>query len=218
MKKLAFLLPVLGTLLLSGCGNDPKETNEENFKVAIAQHLDKVGCATLNPVNMPYEKLTDKAWPIQVDASGFYDHKELDALVTVGLLTVEEKEIVIQRQGYKRMIEQKKKVRVYDLTDLGRKTLKSPDSLSFCRFNNEIEKVTGWNDPFQRGGETFVKVQTSVKVKNVQEWINHPEVVKADALNMLTTFRENRKDIHDGDTKNMSFVLKLTEKGWVVEG
>ena len=217
MKKIAFLVPVFGAILLSGCGNDPKDLNEENFKVAIAQHLDKAGCATLNPVNMPHDKLTDKAWPIRVDASGFYDRKELDALVTVGLLTAEDKEIVIKRQGYKHTIEQKGKVHDYDLTDLGRKTLKTPDGLSFCKFENELEKVVSWGEPYERGGDTLVKVKALIKFKNVQEWINHPEVVKANPLNKFSTFRKNRKDIHEGDKKEESYLLRLTDQGWVVK-
>lgn len=166
---------------------------------------------------MPYDKLTDKAWPIRVDASGFYDRKELDALVTVGLLTAEDKEIVIKRQGYKHTIEQKGKVRDYDLTDLGRKTLKTPDGLSFCKFENELEKVVSWGEPYERGGDTLVKVKALIKFNNVQEWINHPEVVKANPLNKFSTFRKNRKDIHEGDKKEESYLLRLTDQGWVVK-
>ena len=148
---------------------------------------------------------------------GCQDRKELDALVTVGLLTAEDKEIVIKRQSYKRVIEQKGKVRDYDLTDLGRKTLKTPNGLSFCKFENELEKIVDWNEPYQRGGDTLVKVKALIKFKNVQEWINHPEVVKANSLNMLSTFRENRKDIHEGDKKEVSYLLRLTDQGWVVK-
>lgn len=217
MLKIAFLMPVLGALLLSGCGNDPKEPNEENFKAAIAKHLDKAGCATLDPVNKSYDKLTEKAWPIRINASSSNDRQELDALVTVGLLTVKDNENVIKRQGYNQMIEQKVKVRDYSLTDIGEKTLKAPDGYSFCKYENEIEKVVSWKEPFTRGGETFVKVKALVKYKNVQEWINHPEIVKANPLNMFTTYRENRKDIHEGDTREVSYLLKLTDQGWAMK-
>ena len=217
MKKIVFLLPVLGTMLLSGCSNDPREANAENFKAALDKHYQSVGCIDWNPAPYSHKKLTENGWPIRLFGLQFGGTEDLDAMVSAGMLKAEDKEIVTQRQGYKSIIESKEKVRDYDVTDLGRKSLKTPDGQSFCQYEIEVEKVIRWDEPFKRLGNTLVRVHFIGKPKNVQAWIDHPEVQEAMTIKLSSRTRAVTQPSSDHGPREMRALLKLTEQGWVVK-
>lgn len=189
MKQIALLIPVMTTMLLTGCSNDPKEPNPDNFKLALKKHFEAKGCVDFNvseqaPSNKPL-------WPFKVDKRVDIWAQSFNQLINVGLVTRE-----AQKQGYHTL-------HIYSLTDEGKKALKSPNSLGFCGFDYEVQDIVEWSEPKIRGGVTKVKVTFNAKPVNVRPWATKPG---AD----LMVGEANR-------VKKLRRTLTLTDDGWVVK-
>lgn len=185
MKKIALLVPLFGALLLTGC-SDPKDPTAGNFKVALEKFHKNDGCQ-----GFAFDSIFEVKWPLVVDAR-VNNYPALPRLEKLGLV------------ASTKTVKNNRPALSYELTDLGKKVLKSPGVNTFCAYDLEVLSVEKWTEPLMSAGTTSVIVDYKAKPINVQAWSKLPEA-KAFLL--------------DGNSESLDLqrTMILTDTGWEVE-
>ena len=204
MKSLQRICCTVLVCLLSGCVQNDKAINAENFQKALSKYYKSQGCVGFSPTHgYPAPLMQGEGFPLRLKESQFPSAGKLDALVNAGLLVTTEgfvKRTVKTREGTKEVWE---RVRDYRLTESGRKALKQPGSQIFCRHDVEVKKIVSWSEPIQKGDKTFCEVTFELGPVNLAAWANHTEILKA-----------GRNDPISPKPKLVKKMMVLTKEGW----
>jgi len=204
--KIILIFGAVGAL--SGCVNDPKEANNENFTIALNQYLyDRNVCFTHNG-SLPYRaKRGDKTETTEL----------LDILVKQGFLFIEDKEaeVMVGRSMLGSGEKQVMPVREYTLTEAGKNVSEKKlintmftvaESFRFCYGHYEVKEILGFSEPADFHGEHMSKVDFTYAVASIADWAYQVIDGKEDGLNTLNRHLERVKDKAN---------LVLMPDGWV---
>jgi hypothetical protein len=174
MKKYAILGVVVA---LVGCGNDPKEANNDNFTAAINGHLTKDKACFSYKGKLPY--LAKKG-----DAPYYEETKLLDAMVELGFLTSVDKsaEVVLNPS---RVFGPAKKatmsVREFTLTEDGESVYQEgrirpvlfgsgSTAMKFCYGNYAVTEIKEFTAPADMLGKRISEVKFTYSIQDVEDW------------------------------------------------
>lgn len=209
MKKTTAL--ITAPLLLAACAH-PTDANQENFTQGIKTYLQHKGSLCLGR----------HQWPVYVPeqefASGSRDAIQMPVLEKAGLVKASESEMALQRQDTQQQM--LSKVRVYALTDEGRKYLETREVSStgadgktqvtkqtdVCALHLNLDHVTSWTPPETRNGQTQTTVSYLYTVQ-AAPWMSRPDVQQAFPLLATIVHGVGKLELKEG------FAQK--EKGWV---
>lgn len=194
-KNNVILSLVIAASTLQGCGSDPKEANEANFKKAVQEYFDKK--YPVCPIKGDFP--TDPKSSLMK-----YNYGKIKAIyeemVKAGLL-------VKQKAG---------KDAVYDLTDEGKKYYKESKSDkeyelgSFCFGSAQVKEILNFTEPSQLLGHTISEVKFTYQVNDLPNWVKSPEIYELRS--------SLKKLVHSEEAPVESRrVLVLTNKGWISE-
>lgn len=208
MKKIA--ITATAALLLTACAH-PTDASKENFTQGVKSYLGHKGSLCLGRYQWPVYV------PEQEFASGGRDAVQMPVLEKAGLVKSTEADMPLQRSDTQQQM--MSKVRVYELTDEGRKYLEKREFTSMgadgkpqvtqktdvCALHLSLDHVTNWTTPTAQNG----KVQTVVSYQYTVQaapWMSRSDVQQA--FPMLTTIVNGagKLELKEGFVQN--------EKGW----
>ena len=183
MKKV--LLPFMGLIpiiFLTGCFNDPKEANIENFSKAINAYLvsdkQKLNCFRIG-FNFPLEE-------------GFMTTKEsLDKKVKEGFLEAKTIKVKKRYSFSESLARRTKKLeptyvdkKVYDLTSNSKAYYSNG---SICIGSPKLDKVVNFSEPGKVGPYTFSKVKYTYNIDNLPKWVSMENNIKTKSNDFILT-------------------------------
>jgi|GEM_PF-3549602 len=216
MKKItrfAFLISIAAiTTSLLGC-NNPKAANKENFAKVITEEIAK------NPYQFPNNgyrcEMNLGKMPIEIssewgsDGFSFIGSQGYEALAKAGLLTSqvvgEVEKTNVLNTGYKITITK------YDLSDKGKQIAKEDNgtySLPYCKIG--FKEIKLFTEPSDGEGITYSKVDYTVVVEKVEDWVKNPEILKN------VPYVQRFVDLV-GKPQDIKQLFQLTNEGWVVQ-
>lgn len=209
-----------GAVLLSGC-SDPKKASDGNFKTAINAYLEKQPLCINAPNSSTKPAGQEKGrgafpayLPTPTRPAGQQlfqmQSKPFDALVKAGLLTARSGSIDYRNTWSMSQDSSKLAVKIYDLTDAGRKALSKaadggPFGEKFCYGTAEVDEVTQFTEPSPAFGATVSSAAYTYHVKDQAGWASDPTVQEA-----FPSLKRATGDKLEGKTN-----LVLTNNGWV---
>ena len=209
-----------GALVLSGC-SDPKKASNANFKKAIDAYLEKTPLCVNAPTSSTKPAGQEKdagAYPAYVATPTApagqqlfaLNTRQFDALVKAGLLTARTGTIGFRDTWSMSQDTKKLAVKIYDLTDAGRKALTKPADggpfgNKFCYGTGQVDEVTQFTEPSPAFGATVSSASYTYHVKDQAGWAGDPTVQEAFPILKQAT----------GDKLQGKTELVLTNNGWV---
>lgn len=189
-------------ILLTGC-DSPKDANENNFRNVINEKLNK-NCISFSPTG---SVSLNNGYPLEIpliESDSFTSEEEAikennkrllrpNALVAAGILSVQDK----QKKNYRN---QTINIKEYNLTDEGRKYIKSPSSQLFCVGNYQVDEIIDFTEPTDAMGVKMTLVNYTISPKNLPDWAN-----KEPVKNQFNELQDNQK-------KKIRLILK--NNGW----
>lgn len=207
------LAACVGTLILSGC-SDPKKASKSNFEKAINAYLDKNPLCIDAPSTWLKPRGQEKAtsvYPAYVAiSSDAANSQQLDALVSAGLLSSKTGTIPGDLT-WNGASGPPKPVKIYDLTDKGRKAISQPGDQAtgrnqqFCYGTPKVEEITQFTEPSSAMGMTVSAVAYTYHLKDQADWATNPAVQEA-----IPSLKQTTSDKAEGKTE-----VVLTNNGWI---
>ena len=199
IKLMAIFTAAASTFVLSGCGDNVTDPTPENYAKAINAGLEKRGCLGIGfASNNLYSH--DDVFPVKIDRDG-KDVEVARALEAAGLVTLKADKA---HRMFDIVTRPLRDVYTVELTDAGKKALKSADRRYFCICDREVERIESAEDPVEVRGRRFVKVTYSWKAVNARDW------TKTEAASALPEVKETL-----AGGSGMRISLKLMKEGWV---
>jgi hypothetical protein len=210
MKITIAIFSVIGLAALSACSSKT-DANEKNFREVLNKHV---------PQRCLFKH---RSWPVQPEPSQMNselppeDVKQMEALVSVGLVKVEEFEAEEFRIYGKRPIVKFKR---YVLTPAAKpfedsKEVSSNNSdnttkkiTTLCYAISSVDKIVKWEGPIKYGDYQEVRVFYTFTLDDIAEWAKNSQV---QAAFPFVKFYVNGVGI-----KEVSSDLKLTSIGWEI--
>lgn len=202
---------VSAMLLLSACSDDPKESNEANFKQALqTQFGGNRECFRVNAI-----------FPLEiVSASSLYKSKAnlLEELVESGLLTSEEASVEAKTLLTGKGTGTMKPGFIFSLTNIGEEAVViskgnflTGKQSNFCYGSYEVTQVDSFTEPADHKGRVISNVRFSYQAGDVENWAK-------DSNALTSRFPKLEKFIASAETPlKGDAVLILTNNGWVAE-
>jgi DNA-binding MarR family transcriptional regulator len=184
-------------LTISACSN-PQDPNETNFKEAIQDFLSTTRKACIEVPNFPFK---DKK-------SSLDFHRNLNELVSIGLLNIEGSETTEI---------------TLSLTEAGKKALTTFEkpytygysmgtqrsNVAFCYGDHRVVDITNFTEPANFGGITISRVKFTYTTENFSEWAKNSQSLQSKNRNIIRDIKSEAEPVKS------KAVLILTEKGWV---
>ena len=209
--KIKIVISTLFTLILSACGS-PKDANNSNFEKALDAHFEK-NCITIAPFVFSAES---QKYPMtvvlqqknafisqqQIDQTNASATKVLDVLVKAGLLSSSE--------GTKKVkpmfgtTELDVPTKVFTLTELGSKSIVTPDSTAMCVGHYKVDEIIRFTQPDSALGHTVSEVSFTASPVGVPDWAKGTEIQTLFGL-------EKKLAAHTKATQTMV----LASDGWI---
>ena len=211
MKNIIVIFSVISLAALSACGSKT-DVNENNFREVLNKHV---------PQRCLFKH---RSWPVQPDLSQLNgdlspeDVEQMEALVSIGLVKVEEFEAEEFRIFGKRPIA---KFMRYVLTPAAKPFEISKEASSnnsddatikkittLCYAISSVDKIVKWEGPIKYGDYQEARVFYTFKLDNIAEWAKNSQVQAA--------FPTIKFYVNGVGTKEVSSDLKLTSIGWEI--
>ena len=198
-------------LTLAACSS-PKDANNANFAKAIDAHFAKE-CISIQPfvmaaggsrypMTIELQKKNNFITQAAVDQANATATRPVDVLVKAGVLTVTDgtkQEKQLFGNG-----EVTVPTKVYTLTDLGKKSLASPDGDVMCVGHYKVDEVVRFTQPNNALGQTVSEVSLTVSPVDVPDWAKGTDVQKMYGL-------DNKLADHVKATRT----VVLASDGWI---
>ncbi len=198
LTKITFATTIaaLSLIFLTAC-DSPNDASEQNFSMALSQHLNKNGRLCLSIQEWPVD-VTTMDIAIQKNSPSSLANQMM-ALESAGLVTRAD----IQGTGFNQGI-----IKRYSLSDAAKPYLHEESQL--CWGQRSLDNIVKWEGPIKLGDYQEVSVTYLYKIDNLADWANKPEIQKA--------FPEVKNIIDGANVKESKHTLKLTSKGWEAKG
>lgn len=188
--NIKLVVSALCALLLAACGSQ-KEASNANFEKALNAHFAK-NCIPVDPYVAQADNHTYPVTVRLVEANGFYNAptaarananttKKFDVLVQAGVLAASNGPREPMYPGASDTIP----TRIYALTDLGKKSLASPESTSLCIGHFKVDSIDKFTEPVQVNGRTASLVSFTASPIDVPEWAKTPDLLATYGLSNL---------------------------------
>ena len=200
---------VIASSLIVFCGcRGVKKPNEANLRNVIDQYLSTRTrtCIAVDgkfPLNVPDEDKTGEgAMLAALDHGSLVQSTETTAVV-------QSMANALSPGPHK-----PQPVKRYTVSSEGQRYFKrvqgmSGESDGFCYGHEKVDSIVNWTQPQTQGDYTETTVTYTYKVPDVAAWAKLPEVDQAFPSIDMTL---------DGEEKDQSISLRLSDEGWVVNG
>ena len=178
--------------------DSPKDASKTNFTKALNDHLGK-------ECQMITIGLEQTSFPRTVEANGFSDLKQYDALVDAGLLT-SKPDTVVTKDLFGNA-KWSNPAKTYDLTIEGKKEFQIQKGLfggvsGFCAVKYSVVSINNFTPPQNAMGQTISQVNFTPAAE-VRSWTRNAAVQAAFGDNVVA------------HTEPRVETLLLTERGWI---
>jgi hypothetical protein len=197
-------------MLFSGC-NSSKKPTETNLRSSIDQYLltQTRACVAV-----------DGRFPLDVPAANWNDKSgeaaELAALEHAGLVQSSNTTAVVQSMANSLSLGPHKPqpVKRYTVSGEGQKYFQRVrgtfgQSDGFCYGHEKVDTIMNWTEPVTQGGYSETTVTYTYKIPDLAAWAKLPEVDQVFPSIGITLGAMG---------ENQTIALRLTNKGWVVNG
>ncbi|MGF7192493.1 hypothetical protein JOE11_005571 [Robbsia andropogonis] len=187
--KTKIVASTLITFMLAACGS-AKDANNRNFEKAINAHFAK-DCINIQPFVMNADghrypmtvSLQPKDAGISqtlIDQNNANATRPLDVLVQAGVLSVSDG-TKTEKQMFGKG-EFTVPIKVYTLTETGKKAIVSSDRTTMCIGHYKVDEVVRFTQPDNALGQTISEVSLTVSPVDVPDWAKRDDVQKAYGL------------------------------------